>query len=386
MPKLKICFVSPHLYPILDPDAGVEFAGGAEVQQTLIMEGLQKLGYQTSAITLDYGQEDGCIVSSIQVFKSFKPDAGIRGLRFFYPRLYEIWQALHRADADIYYQRAAGMLTGVVAMFCAYHKKPFIFAGASDKDFIKGIPILPFFRDKLLYKWGLRHADQVVVQNEQQKKCLKDNFGLNGILIHNVGKNSNHRARWDDGRAAWVGTICPWKEPLRFIELASKTPGFQFLMMGGPGPNSDEQALWRSVCDEAANLENLTLAGHIPYNEMDVALKTVSVLLNTSDHEGFPNTFLEAWVRGIPTVSFVTVESGDHRPTPGIIATDMNEMHRVVRKLMTDKETWQKESSRCRKLFEQYFTFSDVADDYRELFDGLVNRSNIACSRETGIS
>ena len=369
MAKPEVCFVSPHLYPILAPESGISFAGGAEVQQALIARGIIELGYPVSAVTLDYGQQDNFFLNGVRVFKAYPPQAGIKGLRFFHPRLTGLWRALRRANADIYYQRTAGMLTGVVAKFCAVHGKKFVYAGAHDQDFLPGNHGLHFHRDKLLYEWGLRHTDRVVVQNEVQRKALKDNFGIDGIIIHNIGQNSNHHARWRNGKIAWVGVIRPWKAPLRFVELAEKNPEMEFLLIGGAGTIPEQRLLWDKINEKAKNLPNLTLAGHIPRSEMNERLKSVSLLVNTSDKEGFPNTFLEAWARGIPTVSFINVEGESGRPTPGIVVKDENELAAMVQNLMADEKCWEKESYRCRKLFEQHFTFPSVTDKYLDLFN-----------------
>jgi len=375
MSKSKICFVSPHLYPIISSSTEIPFAGGAEVQQSMIAEGLLGLGYQVSAVTLDYGQEDGCNINGVRVFKAYRPHAGIRGIRFFYPRLTGIWRALHNADADIYYQRTAGMLTGVVAKYCSIHGRKFIYAGAHDQDFITGSHGIRFRRDKLLYEWGLRHAHRVVVQNETQKKSLKKNYGVDGTLLHNIGAGSNNRARWEERKVGWVGMMRRWKKPSRFIELAKKCPEFEFLMVGGPGENKDEHDLYSNVRNEAADLDNLVLTGHILYREISDTLNTLSILINTSDCEGFPNTFLEAWARGIPTVSYISVDLGTERATPGIVVKDSRELIDTVYKLMSDKVTWEKESSRSLELFNQYFRFSGVAEEYRNLFDSLIKNN-----------
>lgn len=370
--KPSICIVSPYLYPVLAPEAGIPFAGGAEVQKSLIAEGLLGMGYRVSAVTIDYGQPDGCQVNGIRVFKSYKPQAGLKGLRFFHPRLSGLWRALRRADADVYYVRAAGMLVGVVAKFCSLHGKRFVYAGASHFDFASGNYQIRYRRDVMLYEWGLRRADRVLVQNEQQKKDLKENFGIDGILLHNIGKNSDYRAIWDSRKVVWLGAIRPAKMPLRFVDLARKNPDIEFFLIGGPGTEPDQQALWKRVREEAVKIGNLTLMGHVHYSEIGGVLRTASVLVNTSDHEGFPNTFLEAWASGIPTVSFVGLDAGNNTPFPGIRVANIDEMASEVRRLLTDKSAWNESSKHCAMTFKKYFEFSAVADDYRRLFDGLV--------------
>ncbi|MCB2141254.1 hypothetical protein KQH27_00940, partial [bacterium] len=44
--------------------------------------------------------------------------------------------------------------------------------------------------------------------------------------------------------------------------------------------------------------------GFLPPAEVESILDSALVLLNTSELEGFPNTFLQAWRRGLPVISF----------------------------------------------------------------------------------
>lgn len=357
--------MSPNLYPILDAGCGISFAGGAEVQQVLLATGLNSIGYDISAITLDHGQRDGASVNDIEIFKAYRQEAGLSGLRFFHPRLTGIWASLRRADADIYYQRCAGMLTGIVGLYCRLYNKKFIYAGAHDLDFISGDHGLSYRRDVLLYEWGLKNANRVIVQNQAQKKLLIRNYAIEGVLIHNIAKIANCSGSWQSKRVGWVGMVSPRKKPLRLINLARDCADIEFLLVGGS--SAGYKSLWDEVCGQSADLSNITLTGHVPYSQMNQVVKDLSILVNTSEKEGFPNTFLEAWAMGIPTISFVSVGVSSHITTPGIVVNSHKEMVNAIQRLITDKDEWEKESDRAKRAFEKFFQFSGVEPKYKEL-------------------
>src|SRR5688572_16055095 len=179
--KPHICFVSPTIWPVfasgspLHAGSQVKSVGGAEVQQSLLARTFVRAGYPVSIITMNFGQAERLEIDGVQIYSVYKPGDGLPGVRFIYPRLTSLWSALKQVNADVYYQRACGMLTGVVAHYCRTNEKHFIYAAASDADFEVDLPLIKYARDKWLYRYGLRHASAVVVQNErQQQACLKN--------------------------------------------------------------------------------------------------------------------------------------------------------------------------------------------------------------------
>jgi glycosyltransferase involved in cell wall biosynthesis len=48
---------------------------------------------------------------------------------------------------------------------------------------------------------------------------------------------------------------------------------------------------------------NLTYVGQKTQREVNELFATASVFVNTSLYEGFPNTFIQAWMRGVPVAS-----------------------------------------------------------------------------------
>ncbi len=91
--------------------------------------------------------------------------------------------AMREIDADIYYQSPAGAATGITAWFCRKHGKRFISRIASDLACIPGKQLIRYWRDRKIYEYGLRNADLIVAQSEQQRTLLQQNYGLKSEVL-----------------------------------------------------------------------------------------------------------------------------------------------------------------------------------------------------------
>ena len=299
-----VCFVSMTVYPVLHGDTQLQGVGGAELQQLQIARLLLRMGHQVSFVTLDHGQPDGEMLQGCRVYKAYRPHAGLPGLRFLHPRWSGIWRALLRANADIYYTRAAGFVPGMLALLRRRRPLRYVYAAASDSDFTPDKVMIQFARDRWLFRYGLRRADAVIVQTAVQRDLLKTNYGRDAVLIPNfLDAAPIQLSAADRTQILWVGKIREIKRPLMFVELARRLPELSFTMIG---PNfKDEIALYQAVEAAAKTVPNLQVLGFQPLPEVEKHFDCARVLVSTSEMEGFPNVFLQAMRRGIPIVSFV---------------------------------------------------------------------------------
>ena len=368
-----VCFIAQHIYPVLSGHRGIAFVGGAEVQQSVQMRALRRAGCRVSVLVKDHGQPEVVDCDGITVHKI--PDSGQRGwpgLRFFYPRMSDLLGLLRRVNPDIVFTQTAGEQVASAAVYSRLSGRPFVFAGASDKDFVMGpLPGMPA-QHVAMYRWGLRSAQAVVVQNVAQLDLLKRHFQRDGHLIQNGYEEPLAQPGAFEGTVLWAATVKPLKRPDHVVALARRLYHLRFLMVGGPGVARGAQAYFDGIARQARGLSNLTMTGHVPFRDVGAAFDGASVCLNTSDYEGLPNTFMQAWLRGIPTLSFVRPESA-----PGVTGTlacdDLDHMALRLQRLTGDRAVWAAASQASQRHFKAHHTMEAAVTRYLEVFDRVLH-------------
>ncbi len=367
---LSLCFVSMNLYQVLSPENNHGFAGGAESQQAYIAREYICRGATVSAVCLDYGQDDAIDVGGVTIYKAYNEDKGLPVLRFIHPRLTQIWQALKRADADVYYQRTAGMLTGVVAHFCRHYKRIFVYNGAHDTDFQPNKELIKFARDRVIYRYGLRNADLVISQNMRQTELALHNYNLKTIQIPNcypqplANRSTQETSSAND--ILWVSTIREWKRPELFLAIARVFPEQHFVLVGGAGSDPTEQRLFQRIIEEATEINNLDIIGFVPPDKIDKYFDKARIFINTSVSEGFPNTFLQAWARGIVTISTFSLRVAGNGSPPGLYADTIEEIVEALGVLLSDEALRKQLSQECLDYYLRFHTVERVMDVLEE--------------------
>jgi glycosyltransferase involved in cell wall biosynthesis len=367
-----LCFIAVHIYPVLVPGSGLGFVGGAEVQQTVQMRALQRAGYRISVLAKDEGQADVVDCDGITLHR-IPSDAGrgVRGTRFLHPRMTDLVRLLYRIDPDIVFIQTASEQVAAAALYARLAGKQFVFAGASDPDFARGaLPGMSRWHSTL-YRMGLRRADAILVQNQAQLQSLARNFGRIGRLLQNGYAEPRALPGRFEGHVLWAATVKPLKRPDLFIELARRLPELRFVMVGGPGLAPDAGAYFDAIMRDAATVPHLRTVGHVPFEEVGHWFDSAALVINTSDYEGLPNTFMQAWLRGTPTLSFVRPESA-----PGVSGTiacsDLSQMVDEARRLTTDRDAWSLASATCRRHFEAHHTIDAATEHYGQVFASVA--------------
>ena len=199
---MKICVVSLNIVPFFQPKSGAQY-GGAEVHAAVLCDGFAGSGADVELVVADLGNASLPVPSH----NAFSSADGIPGLRFFHPRLTGILSALERADADVYFQHCAGMITGLTAWFCKRRGKPFVYYAGSDTDFLFREARVGNVRDRMLYFWGLKNATGIVAQNERQEAVCRERLQRDASVIPMAIATGDARPPRKDGSLVWVGAL-----------------------------------------------------------------------------------------------------------------------------------------------------------------------------------
>jgi len=360
----RICFVGLESLPVLAPEFEQHGIGGEQLQQSLLAKAFVRSGFPVSMVVGDYGQPDGAAWSGIKTYKASSAGEGIPIVRFVYPRWTKLCAALRRADADVYYVSCAGAQVGQIAMWVARNSRRMIFRVASDADCEPDRLLISLWRDRKLYEYGLRRAAAVLVQSLRQQQRLRSNYGVESavapLLVDAPELEVPFAER--DISLLWVSNIQQLKRPQVFLELADRLNACRAAMIGGP--QSGAYDLYQQISTRAASVRNLTFHGQLPYRATNSVFDRARVFVNTSETEGFPNTFLQAWIRGIPVVSFFDPDDVIRREGLGHAVASLDEMASAAHSLVTDSQQWLETSARCRAYMARRYGEEQVLAPY----------------------
>ncbi len=365
---MKICIISLNLAAYFDTSPRSRY-GGAEVQAAFVANALASAGQDVALVVADLLPD---ITIPYPTVSAFGTREGLPGLRFFHPRMSGIFDALERVDADVYYQRNAGMVTGLTAHFCRRRGKVFVYGAGSDTDFSFRRVLIEGLRDRVLFQYGLRHADGVIVQNESQLGMSRGVVAAPVQMIPNGALPATHAVTGRNGAIVWAGGVRAVKRPDLFIELARRIPEREFVIVGGGLPSERDYAA--GIERTAAGVSNLTLTGWLPHPEVIRHIARASLVVNTSVVEGFPNVYLEAWNHGVPVISFNDVDGLIEREHLGIVCADVGQMEASIRSLLGDGDRLRAMQENARRMVEARFSPAVLGPRYVEFFEQLMRK------------
>ena len=121
-------------------------------------------------------------------------------------------------------------------------------------------------------------------------------------------------------------------------------------------------------------LQNLTFSGKVLFGEIGGYFQKAKILVNTSDSEGFPNTFVQAAAAGTAILSY-TVNPDEFltRYNCGISClADMDKLRQGLAFLL-ENSRYLEIGQNGRKYAEQIHDITKIIEHYKTIFRSLVS-------------
>jgi glycosyltransferase involved in cell wall biosynthesis len=215
---------------------------------------------------------------------------------------------------------------------------------------------------------GLMCADVVLAQTENIAKAFKRALGpqKNIIVVPQIHSDDFHRTKSPrDGFVLWVSRLIWYKQPLVFIEAASRLKDIQFVMVGS-GP------LEPLVKERAQSVTNLRYLGPKTHEEVEKLCSKAAVFANTSTFEGFPNTFLECASKSTPIVTlFYDPDEVICKFQMGMHSRTFDQFVKDLRGLTEDDETRRRMGANARQYVKRHNSPETVINIYKQLLDSF---------------
>ncbi|WP_394740069.1 glycosyltransferase [Natronococcus roseus] len=362
---IDLCFISGKIYKYLQPGQGA--AGGAQRQQYLLGKELANQGHEISFIVGDYGQPSHERIGEFDIWKGCPNE--IKSPKRIPYQVVDLFWAMKKANAEFYYVRGAPLLCAPAYLFSKILGKKFIFCIANDKDVspetVEDLPI----GVKHLYLRALSNSDIIITQTKKQQKMVKTLFQRKTTVIPNgystvsTNKITDHCRR---NTVLWVGTDDRHqKHPERFLQLAKSLPNIHFTMICRQTTNLE---FHKKIKKQAEYIENLKFIDFVDPDEIHEYYNRSYALINTSDYEGFPNTFLEAWRYETPIVSlYFDLDGVLSSRSVGFLADSMSNLAKYTSELASNETKRRYMGKKGREFMETNYSLNSIGHMYEEV-------------------
>lgn len=357
-----VCFVSPSAYGFFVD--GFEAVGGGDRQLSMVSRRLVD-EFEVHFVVGDHGQPATKVVDGVTLHRSYAPDHE-SSLLADVGKFLRLTRAMRRADADVYLYCGRPKMAAYLYLITRLLGKKLVYYLANDPN-VTDQPAELLAPERRLFERALARAT-VVAQTDKQAHMLAERYGVDAPVLPSGYEPVEDTLAHDEREFfLWVGRIRRrQKRPDRFLDLAERLPDEEFVLIGPRGLNE-------SYCDEierrAERLANVRYLGRVDEEVLHDHYRRAIALVNTSDFEGFPSTFLEAWRFDTPVVSYTVgvwrfIDGDDD---PGCADEDLDTLVDLVSRLATDVGFRRTLSEPAYRYFCENLTIGSVVEQYREL-------------------
>jgi glycosyltransferase involved in cell wall biosynthesis len=238
-----------------------------------------------------------------------KPNA-LQYYAHFVDALY-LWNNLKHISPNVIYQNIGTSYAGVASYYARKSGCKMVLHIASDNNIVPYSAnitlksLIPYI-EKKAFDYAIYNSAKLITQTKNQKQTIEKYYRRSAdAVIYNFQPYPQEEIKKHlPVKVVWIANFKRLKQPEIFIRLAKtiskKIDDIEFIMVGRPCPDEKWQFSLEKDISETANLKYM---GEKKNREINELLAKSHILVNTSRYEGFSNTFIQAWMRGLPVVS-----------------------------------------------------------------------------------
>lgn len=313
---MKICFFSLSSRDILIKKE-IELITGPDLHHKLLSDTLIALCEEVEYITYSDNGFHEKLKDKTRIIMTYNENNSINIIK----KVILINKAIRNSKSNLIYY--SGGANGLVIFLSKINRKKTIFNVSSDNDVT-----LDFFKTPILSIKNfldILFTDEIIVQTNKQKSLIPKFFQNKISLIkmpieiteeYNVANKNN--------QVIWVGSINRVKRPDLYINLSDHLSDIDFVLIGGMGSDNEYNKYIMKLLE---NHQNIKYKGYLPKEEVKNELSISKLLINTSEYEGFPHVFLEAWNFKVPALTInIDPDGVISQNKAGIVCDDYNEL------------------------------------------------------------
>lgn len=361
--------------------------GGAEYQTALLAHGLASRGHTVGFLATNAGVHNHTQVDGIELWElpgrrkvgRREHQQGITAtVAAFAPDLCYIRVFPEIADC-VRICRHAGV--AVVTVSCGPGETSPFLLGQHPKQTIAHL-LAGESWDYFTSFWAIRKADVHVCNSRAYSEVMRQWFPYQTIVtIYNgspqpPANEIRHASQTaPSGQVIWVNNFKRAKRPELYLRLAEALPLYRFVMIGAHYGRYGE-ALQQLIDQGPKNLHYL---GALPIEAVNQQIGQSDLLVYTTGpgNEGFGNSYIQAWLRGVPTVSTFELDGLLERKRIGRFAHNFAELVEQVRYLMSNHQERQTLGEQARQYALRHHRAEIMVRKYERLFTKIMRARTV---------
>jgi glycosyltransferase involved in cell wall biosynthesis len=263
-----------------------------------------------------------------------------------------------------------------------------IFAAGVDRDVRVREALYQRPRWWPVYAFGLSRTDRIVLQHHGQRSELAARWRGKAYVVPNIASLADRlvpRAARQP-TVAWIAALRVAKRPDRLVEIARLLPHIRFVVCGSPSTYMTPAGYSERAIESFRATPNIEYRGQVSPATAGRIVSESSLLLSTSDEEGFPQTFLEAWSYGTPVVTTGIDPDRAIRDVPlGAVCSDLHATAAAIADLTGDPVRWQRMSDNARHYVNRAHSPAAAISALERAVRGADSNRDVAAARRVAV-